>query len=78
MNSIISSVGTERFARLRVGIAAPHLASSGTRDFVLQNFKSEEIDQLPRLLADIASIIRLYAHRGFESASNVANNYSAS
>ncbi|KAI9914083.1 hypothetical protein PsorP6_006724 [Peronosclerospora sorghi] len=64
---------TERFARLRIGVDAPHWfqggktgAPSGTAidKFVLEHFNGDEQEAMPNLLCYVNELVRLYLHRG--------------
>lgn len=83
IRDIIKCVGTERFARLKVGVGAPHWfvggntgAPAGTAmdKFVLARFDADEQEAMPDLLAYVDELLRLYLHRGLAQASSVANS----
>ncbi|TYZ68134.1 hypothetical protein PybrP1_000934 [[Pythium] brassicae (nom. inval.)] len=83
VRDIIKCVGTERFARLKIGVGAPHWfvggstgAPAGTAmdKFVLARFSAEEQDALPDLLAYVDELLRLFLHRGLAQAASVANS----
>ncbi len=58
LKSIISHLGTEEFARLRLGTNTPDLrAKMGDVKFVLSRFSAEEKNALPQLLKEIAARI---------------------
>ena len=58
LKSIISHLGTEEFARLRLGTNNPDLrAKMGDVKFVLSRFSAEEKNALPQLLKEIAARI---------------------
>lgn len=50
MNSIIPSLGTQEFPRLRFGIATEEMEKYDTADFVLAKFTKEEEKQLPEII----------------------------
>lgn len=59
MNSIIDTLGTNEFARLRLGIAPEHLITD-TAQFVLQPFNKAEAAALPQIID--AAMIELKKH----------------
>ena len=54
MKSVIQHLGTPDFMRLRLGIG-PKPEMLDAKDFVLQRFNQNELDQLPDLLAKMAA-----------------------
>ncbi|KAG6623786.1 peptidyl-tRNA hydrolase [Phytophthora cinnamomi] len=83
VRDIIKCVGTERFARLRIGVGAPHWfvggnsgAPSGTAmdKFVLGRFNGDEQEAMPVLLSYTNELLRLYLHRGVAQATTYANS----
>ncbi|RLN87376.1 hypothetical protein BBJ28_00001446 [Nothophytophthora sp. Chile5] len=83
VRDIIKCVGTERFARLRIGVGEPHWfaggnsgAPSGTAmaKYVLGRFNGDEQDAMPHLLSYINELLRLYLHRGVAHATTFANS----
>lgn len=83
IRDIIKCVSTERFARLKIGVGAPHWfvggnsgAPAGTAmdKFVLGKFNPEEQDTMPELLEYVDELLRLFLHRGLAQASSVANS----
>jgi PTH1 family peptidyl-tRNA hydrolase len=58
LKSIIASIGTENFPRIRIGTANDDLrARVGDVDFVLSKFTEEEKGQLPAVLDEVISRI---------------------
>ncbi|KAJ0409071.1 hypothetical protein P43SY_002205 [Pythium insidiosum] len=83
VKDIIKCVGTERFARLKIGVGAPQWfiggntgAPAGTAmdKFVLARFNADEQDDMPMLMAYVNELLRLFLHRGLSQASTVANS----
>jgi peptidyl-tRNA hydrolase, PTH1 family len=70
LKSIIGLIGTQEFARLRVGIGRP---KSATISHVLSRFSPEEEAELPRVIAHAADMVELWAERGVIEAMNIAN-----
>ncbi len=67
LRSIIQSLGTGDFIRVRVGIGRPPGRQSAA-DFVLRNFSSTERSALPNLIADAADAVELIAADGLTAA----------
>lgn len=58
LKSIISTLGTEEFARLRVGTGNDELRRKmGDMDFVLSKFTPEEKEKLPEILNEVVDKI---------------------
>lgn len=83
VRDIIKCVGSERFARLKIGVGAPHWfvagntgAPAGTAmdKFVLARFNADEQDRMPALLSYVNELLRLYLHRGLAQATTMANS----
>ncbi|KAG7390184.1 peptidyl-tRNA hydrolase protein 1 [Phytophthora pseudosyringae] len=83
VRDIIKCAGTERFARLRIGVGAPHWfaggnsgAPSGTAmdKYVLGRFNGDEQEAMPDLLRYSNELLRLYLHRGVAQATTYANS----
>ena len=54
---IIDKIGTQKFTRIRVGIANEKLrAQIDPSDFVLQKFSKEELDKISEIMAKIESL----------------------
>lgn len=61
LKSIISSVGTEEFPRIRVGTGNDELRSKlGDTDFVLSKFTAEEKAKLPEVLVTVTERMKEY------------------
>lgn len=62
MNSIIETLGTEQFSRLRIGIAPTddRAVIHDTADFVLTNFTTEEEKKLPDIIDQAKQIIQSF------------------
>jgi PTH1 family peptidyl-tRNA hydrolase len=71
LKSIIGTMGTQDFARLRVGIGR---GRSATVSHVLSRFAPDEEAVLPELLAKAADVVELWMDRGVIEAMNVAND----
>ena len=72
MKSIIQQLGTQDFARLRVGIGRPPQGWD-PRDYVLGNWSREQAEQLPDLYARVADAVELFVAEGIVAAMNRFN-----
>jgi PTH1 family peptidyl-tRNA hydrolase len=72
LRSIIAEMGTESFARLRVGIGEP---SGGTVQHVLGDFEHAEQQQLDLILDAAADAVELWATDGAEKVANRWNGW---
>ena len=72
MKSIIEQLGTQEFARLRVGIGRPP-AGWDSRDHVLGNWSRAEAQVLPELYARVADAIEVFVAEGIIAAMNRFN-----
>jgi len=67
LRDIIKAVGTNEFARVRVGIGRPP-GRQDPADYVLRDFATGERQQLPNLLADAADAVEMIAADGLLAA----------
>lgn len=74
MNSIIQQLRSEDFNRLRVGIGRPP-GKMRTPDYVLQDFKKGEVEELPMILDRASDAVLSFISEGIISA---MNNYNQS
>ena len=72
MDSIIQRLGSEDFARLRVGIGRPS-GKMEAGDYVLQRFSPSEAAILPQILDRAVDAILTFTAEGLEKAMNVFN-----
>ncbi len=72
MKSIIALLGTQEFARLRVGIGRPP-AEWDSRDYVLGNWSRAEAEQITELYARVADAAELFVAEGIVAAMNRFN-----
>ena len=72
LRSIIEELGTEKIARLRVGIGEP---GRGAVDHVLSRFSLDEQARLPILLDAAADAVEAWAHEGTSKAANRFNAF---
>ena len=67
MNSIIKGLGTKEFPRLRMGIGRPS-GNLAAADYVLQDFRNEEIDQVDDMVERSVEAVLLFTAKGIEAA----------
>lgn len=72
LEHIISILGTQNFARLRIGIGADFPRGRQV-DFVLGKWSDEESEQLPGIMDHAAEIIRSFVTLGVERTMNRYN-----
>jgi peptidyl-tRNA hydrolase, PTH1 family len=65
--SLISSLGTPKFARLRLGCGPDHPLSS-RKEFVLRPMKKPELEVAAEMIADAGDAVELMLTRGIEAA----------
>jgi PTH1 family peptidyl-tRNA hydrolase len=71
MRSIIGNLGSESFARIRIGIGH-HTGPSGA-DYVLSRFTEEEEKVLAKVLEAVSKALVLTMRRGIRQAMNEFN-----
>lgn len=67
MRSIINSLGTQDFSRLRVGISRPP-GRMDPSDYVLHDFDTPQTELLPEVLSRAADAIEMLIKKGIEQA----------
>ena len=72
LKSIIQDLGSNQFARLRLGIDSPKHAD-GTVDYVLANFTPAEKKVLPDLINHALDCVTCWVTEGAQVAMNVYN-----
>ncbi len=72
LRSIIERLGTQEFARIRVGIGRPP-GQKGARDYVLEHFTADEQQELPILCGEVADALEMAVKDNFEAAMNRYN-----
>jgi PTH1 family peptidyl-tRNA hydrolase len=70
--SVIESLGTMEFPRLRIGIHPGRKIGEGSK-YVLRPFRSDELEELEQIVGRAAEVVRLYLSNGAEKAMAVAN-----
>lgn len=72
IRSIIDSLGSRDFTRLRIGIGRPPEGQE-TSDYVLSNFAEEELPALDKMLLEAEKAVALIIAHGVASAMNFVN-----
>ena len=71
-NSVISGVGTQEFARLRLGAGPDHPLSS-RKEYVLRPMKRAELEVAAEMVGKAADAVEMILEKGIEPAMNVFN-----
>lgn len=71
INSIISSLNTDSFLRLKIGISKTRLIS--TTDYVIGKFSSTEIEILNSLMDEFDDVITSFINNGIEKTIQIYN-----
>ena len=72
LQSIIDCLGTEEFARLRIGIGN-NSREGQLADYVLDPFAPEELETIRQSVRQAAEIVLIFAEAGAERAMNACN-----
>ena len=72
IQSIIERLGTQEFPRLRIGIDRPP-GRMEAADYVLQNFRGEELEFMPLLLDRAVEAALVFTREGIVTAMNQIN-----
>ena len=72
MKSIINTMGTNEFTRVRVGIGRP-FDRGDEIDHVLTTFPPDELEQVREAVAKAADAVEILATEGVDRAMNVFN-----
>jgi len=78
IHSIISTLGSEDFARIRVGIGRPQVEYQSNNedsivDYVLSDFSPHEEKLIESTIVTVAEAIDCFLHQGIEAAMNKFN-----
>lgn len=71
-NSVISGVGTQEFARLRLGVGPDHPLSS-RKEFVLRPMKKPELKVAAEMVGKAGDAVEMILQKGIEPAMNIFN-----
>lgn len=75
LGSIINSLGTQGFARLRIGIGRPS-QDKDPADYVLSAFSRKEKQELSQIIEKACDCCRLWVDRGIAESMNIFNRRS--
>ena len=73
IRSIHDSLGTQDYARLKLGVGRPQIPEMDVSDYVLQEFSGEEKKSIPAILEKSADAIESFLVDGFEKSINRFN-----
>jgi PTH1 family peptidyl-tRNA hydrolase len=73
IKSLTQHLGTDDYARLKMGVGRPSHPGQDVADYVLQNFSKDEMPQLPRFIEDALDAVEMYLREGFQAAANHFN-----
>ena len=78
MNSIISALGSEDFARVRVGVGRPQVEEQSISEdaivnYVLSNFSPQEEKVIKPVIATVAETVDCFLNQGIEAAMSKFN-----
>jgi peptidyl-tRNA hydrolase, PTH1 family len=71
-NSVISGVGTQEFARLRLGCGPDHPLSS-RKEFVLRPMRKAELEVAAEMIGTAGDAVEMILEKGIEPAMNIFN-----
>jgi PTH1 family peptidyl-tRNA hydrolase len=71
-NSVIGSVGTQDFYRIRLGCGPDHPLSS-RKDFVLRPMKKAELEVVAEMVGEAGDAVEMILQKGIEAAMNKFN-----
>ena len=73
LKSIISSLGTDEFPRIRLGVGAPPHPDYDVKDWVLSVFRDQDAEAIAHAAEQAAEAIETYIKLGSEKAMNKYN-----
>jgi len=73
LGSIVDSLGTQEFARLRIGIGRPLRADADAADFVLSPFTKKEKREIKGVIEEACGCSRSWATKGIIESMNIFN-----
>ncbi len=71
--SVMEALGTERIARIRLGIGRPARAGRGLAEHVLDEFEESEIETLEQMIGRSVDALQAYLKAGVKAAMNLYN-----
>lgn len=76
LDSIIRHLGSNQFARLKLGISNENRTMQATESFVLSRFSKEEREELPGVIQEAADAVESYLKKGLIESMNAYNRKS--
>lgn len=73
IRSIHQHLGTNDYARLKMGVGRPSHPAQDVANYVLQDFSRSELKDLPDILSLACESVEVFAHEGLENAANRYN-----
>ena len=73
LKSIIASLGTESFPRIRIGVGAPPHPDYDMADWVLSSFKNQDAEDMAKAARRAAEAVQCYIKNGAERTMNLYN-----
>lgn len=73
LKSIISSLGTDEFPRIRLGVGAPPHPDYDVKDWVLSVFRDQDAEAIAHAVEQAAEAVETYIKFGSEKAMNKYN-----
>ena len=73
MKSIIETLGTDEFIRIKIGVGSPPLADFDVADYVLGNFSKSELTLIEPVLDDVLDAFKMIIYGKVEDAMNKYN-----
>lgn len=73
IRSIIETLGTQEFPRLKLGVGRPQVVQKEVSDHVLEKFSKEEFKQVTDILKTGKKAVQTYLDEGIERAMNLFN-----
>ncbi|MDD4939572.1 MAG: aminoacyl-tRNA hydrolase [Candidatus Omnitrophica bacterium] len=73
LRSIIDSVGSPEFARLRLGIGRPSRGNADAADYVLSSFTKKEKTEIKAIIENACECCRVWAAQGITQSMNLFN-----
>jgi PTH1 family peptidyl-tRNA hydrolase len=71
-NSVISAVGTQEFARIRLGCGPDHPLSS-RKEFVLRPMKKAELEEAAEMIGKAGDAVEMILAKGIDPSMNIFN-----
>lgn len=72
LKSVIDSLKSDRFSRLRIGIGRPQI-NTEVKDYVLSPFTQQERGQVKKIIAEASLCCRVWVREGVTKSMNIFN-----